>query len=113
MKSEIPSTSLATTGFSEASCGAIDKLPDVLERKGAGKPKFDSRSRIVAVLVKAWLGKSYQDVEAYLYDNKETLATFNLVVPDYNTLMENPDVFSRKTVFLQFEKFEKNNPWYE
>jgi hypothetical protein len=74
------------TAFLEAACGAFDKLSDVLERRGAGRPRFDSRGRIAAVLVKAWLGRSYRDVEAYLYDNKETLVRFNLVVPDHNTI---------------------------
>ena len=78
--------SVSLTTFLEAACRVIDNLPDTLERKGAGRPRFDSRSRIVAVLVKAWLGRSYRDVETYLYDNKETLAKFNLVVPDHNTI---------------------------
>ena len=72
--------------FLEAACRAMDGLPDVLERSGAGRPRFDSRSRITAVLVKAWLRKSYRDVEVYLHDNRETLALFNLVVPDHNTI---------------------------
>ena len=77
---------VSLTAFLEAACGAIDNLPDVLERKGAGRPRFDSRSRIAAVLVKAWVGRSYRDVETYLYDNRETLARFSLVVPDHNTI---------------------------
>jgi len=72
--------------FLENACAAIDKLPDVLERKGVGRPRFDSRSRIVALLVKAWLGRSYRDTEAYLYDNRETLARFRLLVPDHNVI---------------------------
>jgi hypothetical protein len=72
--------------FLENTCEAIDKLPDVLERKGVGRPRFDSRSRIVAVLVKAWIGRSYRDTEAYLYDNKQTLARFKLLVPDHNVI---------------------------
>lgn len=72
--------------FLEAACGAIDSLPNVLERNGAGRPRFDSRSRIAALLVKAWLGRSYRDVEVYLHDNRETLARFNLKVPDHNTI---------------------------
>jgi hypothetical protein len=72
--------------FLENECEAIDKLPDVLERKGVGRPRFDSRSRIAAVLVKAWIGKSYRDTEAYLCDNKETLAKFKLKVPDHNVI---------------------------
>lgn len=72
--------------FLEAACRAIDSLPDVLERQGAGRPRFDSRSRIAAVLVKAWLGRSYRDVEVYLHDNRETLARFDLKVPDHNTI---------------------------
>ena len=77
---------VSLTAFLEAACGAIEILPNVLERNGAGRPRFDSRSRITAVLVKAWLGRSYRDVETYLYDNKETLAKFSLVVPDHNTI---------------------------
>ena len=77
---------VSLTAFLEAACIAIDSIEDVLERKGAGRPRFDSRSRVVAVLVKAWLGRSYRDVETYLYDNKETLAKFSLVVPDHNTI---------------------------
>ena len=72
--------------FLAAACRAIDGLPDVLERRGAGRPRFNSRSRIVAVLVKAWLKRSYRDVEVYLHDNRETLARFDLKVPDHNTI---------------------------
>jgi hypothetical protein len=64
--------------FLENACEAIDKLPGVLKRNGVGRSRFDSRSRIIAVLVKAWLGRSYRDTEAYLYDNKETLAKFSI-----------------------------------
>jgi len=77
---------VSLTAFLEAACRAIDGLPDVLERTGAGRPRFDSRSRIAAVLVKAWLRRSYRDVEVYLHDNRETLARFNLEVPDHNTI---------------------------
>lgn len=77
---------VSLTMFLEAACRAIDSLPDALERKGSGRPRFDSKSRIAAVLVKAWLGRSYRDVEAYLHDNRETLAKFSLVVPDHNTI---------------------------
>ena len=72
--------------FLEAGCRAIDSVPDVLERTGAGRPRFNSRSRIAAVLVKAWLRRSYRDVEVYLYENRETLAQFSLEVPDHNTI---------------------------
>lgn len=72
--------------FLEKACEAIDKLPDVLERRGVGRPRFHSKSRVVAVLVKAWLGRSYRDTETYLYDNKETLAKFRLLVPDHNVI---------------------------
>ena len=74
------------TAFLENACSAIDRLPDVLERKGVSRPRFDSKSRIVAVLVKAWIGRSYRDTETYLYDNKETLAKFHLLVPDHNVI---------------------------
>jgi hypothetical protein len=70
----------------EASCKAIDGLPNPLERKGAGRPRFDYRSRITALLVKAWLNRGYRDTEAYLNDNKENLAMFHLKVPDHNTI---------------------------
>ena len=46
--------------FLETTCKAINQLPDALERKGVGKPRFDSRSRIAAVLVKAWLKRSHR-----------------------------------------------------
>jgi len=72
--------------FLKNACEAIDRLPNVLERKGVGRPRFESKSRIIAVLVKAWIGRSYRDTEAYLYDNKETLATFGLLVPDHNVI---------------------------
>jgi len=72
--------------FLEAACRALDGLPNVLERKGAGRPRFDPRSRVAAVLVKAWLGRSYRDVEVYLHDNGEALARFGLRVPDHNTI---------------------------
>jgi hypothetical protein len=72
--------------FLKNACEAIDRLPNVLERKGVGRPRFDSKSRIIAVLVKAWIGRSYRDTEAYLYDNKETLAAFVLQVPDHNVI---------------------------
>jgi hypothetical protein len=72
--------------FLEAACRAIDRLPNVLERKGAGRPRFHYRSRIVAVLIKAWIGRSYRDTETYLYDNRITLAQFNLLVPDHNVI---------------------------
>lgn len=57
-----------------------------MERKGVGRPRFDSKSRIVAVLVKAWIGRSYRDTEAYLCDNRETLVRFKLKVPDHNVI---------------------------
>lgn len=72
--------------FLEKACEAIDKLPDVLDRKGVGRPRFHSKSRVVAVLVKAWLGRSYRDTETYLYDNRETLVKFGLLVPDHNVI---------------------------
>jgi len=72
--------------FLKNACDAIDKLPDVLERRGVGRPRFDSRSRIIAVLVKAWIGRSYRDTEAYLHDNKIALSKFHLLVPDHNVI---------------------------
>jgi len=70
----------------EAACKAIDDLPNPLARNGAGRPRFEYRSRIAALLVKAWLNRGYRDTEAYLNDNKETLAMFRLKVPDHNTI---------------------------
>ena len=70
----------------EAACKVIDDLPNPLERNGAGRPRFDYRSRIAALLVKAWLNRGYRDTEAYLNDNKQTLAMFGLKVPDHNTI---------------------------
>jgi len=72
--------------FLENACKTIDRLPDVLERKAVGRPRFHLKSRIAAVLVKAWIGRSYRDTETYLYDNRETLAEFNLLVPDHNVI---------------------------
>ena len=77
---------MSLAAFLEAACGAIDGLPDALEWKGASRPRYNSKSRIVAVLVKAWLGRSYRDAEVYLNNNKETLARFGLTVPDHNTI---------------------------
>jgi hypothetical protein len=70
----------------QAVCGAIDGLPNPLERAGAGRPRFDYRSRIAALIVKAWLKQGYRDTEVYLSDNREALAVFNLKVPDHNTI---------------------------
>jgi hypothetical protein len=57
-----------------------------LERSGAGRPRFDYRSRIVALIVKAWMKRGYRDTETYLRDNEETLAQLRLRVPDHNTI---------------------------
>ena len=70
----------------EATSKAIDSLPNPLERKGAGRPRFDSKSRITALIVKAWLKKGYRDTEVYLSDNRQALKGFNLKVPDHNTI---------------------------
>jgi len=70
----------------QAVCKAIDSLPDPLVRQGAGRPRFDHRSRIAALIVKAWLNKAYRDTEVYLADNKQTLMEFSLKVPDHNTI---------------------------
>jgi hypothetical protein len=69
-----------------ATLKAIGSLPNPLERKGAGRPRFDYKSRITALIIKAWLKKGYRDTEAYLSDNKQTLKEFNLKVPDHNTI---------------------------
>jgi hypothetical protein len=95
-----PIEGVTLTAFLDTACKAIDKLPDVLERKGVGRPRFDSRSRIVAVLVKAWLGRSYRDTEAYLHDNRETLSKFRLLVPDHNVIW--------RTMTLLPESYMKN-----
>jgi hypothetical protein len=71
--------------FLKNACEAIDRLPNVLERNGVGRPRFDSKSRIIAVLVKAWIGRSYRDTEAYLYDNKE--AHYPLLAFRFQTTM--------------------------
>jgi hypothetical protein len=67
-------------------CKAMDCLPNPIERKGAGRPRFDYRSRIAALIIKAWLKKPYRDAEVYLNDNKQILKEFNLKVPDHNTI---------------------------
>jgi len=72
--------------FLKAATKAIDDLPNPLERSGAGRPRFDYRSRITALLIKAWLNKGYRDTEVYLQDNKQTLVRFGLQVPDHNTI---------------------------
>ena len=72
--------------FLEAATKAINDLPNPLQRSGAGRPRFDYKSRITALLIKAWLNRGYRDTEVYLNDNKETLAQFNLQVPDHNTI---------------------------
>jgi hypothetical protein len=100
--------------FLDAACGAIDKLPYVLERKGAGRPRFDHRSRIVAVLIKAWIKRSYRDTETYLYDNKETLAHFKLLVPDHNviwrTMMLLPENYLKDLNREVAQSLKKGNP---
>ena len=70
----------------QATCKAIDGLPNPIQRSGAGRPRFDYRSRIAALIIKAWLQKPYRDTEIYLNDNKQTLSEFNLKVPDHNTI---------------------------
>ena len=72
--------------FLEAACKAVDGLPNPLERNGAGRPRFDYRSRIAVLLVKAWLNRGHRDTEVYLNDNRETIAVFGLKVPDHNTI---------------------------
>ena len=70
----------------KATTKAIDSLPNPIERTGVGRPRFDYRSRITALIIKAWLKKDYRDAEVYLNDNKQTLREFNLKVPDHNTI---------------------------
>jgi hypothetical protein len=98
----------------EAACRAIDSFPNPLERKGAGRPRFDYRSRIAALLVKAWLKRGYRDTEVYLDDNKENLAEFRLKVPDHNTIwrtmtfLPEPYLKELNQQVVQFLKKEKN-----
>jgi hypothetical protein len=80
--------------FLEAACRAIDRLPNVLERKGAGSPRFHYRSRIVAVLIKAWIKRSYRDTETYLYDNKDNASPIQPSSPRPQRNLENHDVAS-------------------
>jgi len=82
----LPIEGVSLKAFLEAATRAIDDLPNPLKRTGAGRPRFDYRSRITALLVKTWLNKGYRDTEVYLNDNTETLATFSLQVPDHNTI---------------------------
>jgi len=70
----------------KATTKAIDCLPNPIERTGVGRPRFDYRSRIVALIIKAWLRKNYRDTEVYLNDNKPALKEFDLKVPDHNTI---------------------------
>ena len=77
---------VSLNAFLKNACKATDRLPNVLERKGVGRPIFYSKSRTIALLVKAWIGRSYRDREAYLYDNREALASFGLLVPDHNVI---------------------------
>jgi len=100
--------------FLENACAAIDRLPDVLERKGVGRPRFDSKSRITAVLVKAWIGRSYRDTETYLHDNKETLVKFRLLVPDHNVIWRTmtllPEPYLKELNRQVGESLKKGNP---
>jgi len=70
----------------QTTCKAIDNLPNPLQRAGAGRPRFDYRSRIAALIIRAWIKKGYRDTEVYLNDNKQALKEFNLKVPDHNTI---------------------------
>ena len=72
--------------FLDAACTAIDAVPNALERTSPGRPRYHAKSRLVALLIKEWLNKSYRDVEVYMEDNKQTLAEFSLTVPDHNTI---------------------------
>jgi hypothetical protein len=72
--------------FLDAACAAIDMVPNSLERTSLGRPRYHAESRLVALLIKEWLNKSYRDVEVYMEDNKQTLAEFSLTVPDHNTI---------------------------
>ena len=72
--------------FLEAACKTIGNAPNILKRETPGRPRYHAKSRLIALLIKAWLNKSYRDVEVYLEDNKQTLAEFDLTVPDHNTI---------------------------
>ena|SRR3989337_1097793 len=105
---------VSLAAFLEVACRAIDSFPDALERKGAGRPRYNSKSRIVAVLVKAWLGRSYRDVEVYLDDNRETLARFGLTVPDHNTIWRTmtflPETYLKELNQKVGQLLKKGNP---
>ena len=98
----------------QATCKAIDSLPNPLQRSGAGRPRFDYRSRIAALIIKAWLKKAYRDTEIYLNDNKQTLKEFNLKVPDHNTIwrtmtyLPEPYLKELNQQIAMFLKKEKN-----
>jgi hypothetical protein len=70
----------------KATSKVIGSLPNPMQRTEAGRPRFDYKSRITALIVKAWLKKGYRDTEVYLSDNKQTLTEFHLRVPDHNTI---------------------------
>ena len=72
--------------FLEAATRAIEELPNPLFRMGAGRPRFDYKSRITALLVKSWINRGYRDTKVYLNDNKQTLTQFSLQIPDHNTI---------------------------
>jgi hypothetical protein len=52
---------------------AIDKLPDVLERKEAGRPRFDSRSRIIAILTKPGSEKATETLKPTSMTQRNTV----------------------------------------
>jgi hypothetical protein len=81
-----PVEGISLKAFLDAACKAIDKAPNALQRTSPGRPRYQAKSRLVALLIKAWLNKSYRDVEVYLNDNKQTLAEFGLTIPDHNTI---------------------------
>lgn len=82
----LPIEGVSLKTFLKAATKAIDELPNPLIRTGAGRPRFDYKSRIAALLIKAWLNRAYRDTEVYLNDNKQTLSQFSLKVPDHNTI---------------------------
>lgn len=72
--------------FLEIACKAIGSVPDALKRETLGRPRYHTKSRLAALLVKAWLNKSHRGVEVYIEDSKQILAEFGLTVPDHNTI---------------------------
>lgn len=74
----LPLEGVSLQTFLKAATKAVEELPNPLAKTGAGRPRFDHKSQITALLIKAWLNRTYRDTEVYLNDNKQTLAQFSL-----------------------------------